>query len=328
MAGISTQLSELAKTVPQAIASAGRQATGQANVQMQQQLGAMQMPVGLGMADATTALALQQQQRATQIALATQQQQQQTLTQLAEQGLRQQAEKTEQELQTKALQNQQALEQQQRAAQMKAFQQETAARKQVTEAEITTAQRVQAFGLEQDNKLLFMSVKQRQDLAKAGRDVKERILDAQLRFSRDEMGRKFTQERQLAAFKVTQLQKDIDLTTEMQQMEQMYDRKIQLLQTINQRIATEMTREFAVKDQKLEFEHKAYLADLKRKMDDKIKAESGRKRNWVQAWTAVGTIVGGVVAGVYSLGIGAAGGAAVGGAVGTGIGTATSDAVG
>lgn len=280
--------------VPGLNQQAQSQADAASQVQLQQQLGAAPATPGMNVTRVAQAAAPQAIAQAGQQQLAIQQQGQQQLAGLAQAQLQQQAATSQIELGQRAvgLQKQQATEQQK--TQMKLSKAELESRKRVTAKEIQQAQYLQQFGIDQDNRLLTMSLKQRSDLQKIGRDTQDKILDSRLRFERDEMGRKFTNERQLADWKIMNMKSEQEFQRSAAKAKQDSTRFMELLTTSHNQISQALEQEMKKSEAKKDFQLEKKLALTKRAMQKKIKEEAAAARNRASMWRAGGMIVGAV----------------------------------
>lgn len=187
--------------------------------------------------------------------------------------------------------------------------------------DIESTRRVASLGMEQDNRLLGLSLRQKEELSAIGRDIKAKIFDARLQFEKDEVGRKFSNERQLADYALANAKTQMEFDSRTREIKQASDRKMQLLEHTNNQLTAAIERGWLVNQQKLDFEHKKYLIELKRKLEEEMAKEKARNANRMMVYQGVGTLagaaVGAAIAGPGGYAAGAAAGAAIGGSVGT-----------
>jgi hypothetical protein len=201
--------------------------------------------------------------------------------------------------------------------------------KAVTKAEIASAKRVAALGIDQDNKLLDVSLKQRRQLDAIGTDVKAKILDSRLQFEKDEAGRKFSNDRQLADYAIATAKSDQELQDRMREMKQASDKKIALLEHVSSQLLTAVQQGAASKEQKLDYEQQKQLLEMQKKIEAQIAKEKAAAGNRMAMAQGIGTVGGAVAGGVIGsvvpgagTVVGASVGATAGGAAGTLIGGA------
>jgi hypothetical protein len=230
---------------------------------------------------------------------ATQQQNQQTLeAQGTAQGL---------------AQTQQAASQQLGEAQAEASQ-----RIRMTNDEQASAARLQQVGLAYDNQLAFLSRKQRDDLAKLGRDVKDRLFTDRLTFEQDEAGRKFANERQLADYTVANAKSEDELRDKLQQVQQAQQRKEYLIERSYELVGQDLDRRLKQAEQERDQVSKAKILEWQRTLKTQEAArakKAGVMQNVLQG-AAGGAMAGAPIAPPW--------GAIIGGVVGAGAGYAAS----
>ena len=305
-------LSALSKAVPGLNEQAQQRAQAAANVQLQQQLGSAprQTPVKAGSQQGAAA----QMTQMGKIAAQTQANQQQQQAAIGQQALQQQQAQGAMQLQQRGIQQREQLAGEQQQQRIKLSDQEIASRKRLTNESLASAQRVQQMGLEYDNKLSLLSERQIRDLSRIGRDVKQKIFDSRMSFDRDEMGRKFSNERQLADYAIMTARSEEDLSNKMQQMQQQSQRKVQMMEVGYKKIINEMKRQEKMSEGQKNFEQLKMLGEMSRNMRDQINRENQRAANKSAMIGAASTIVG--------VGVAAAGGGPVGGALASGATTA------
>jgi hypothetical protein len=187
--------------------------------------------------------------------------------------------------------------------------------KAITRDEVASAKRVASIGLDQDNKLLDISLKQRRELDALGRDVKAKLVDSRLQFERDEAGRKFSNDRQLSDYAISSAKSDVELQSRMQDMKQAYETKIQLLDHVNQKILEAVNQGFLNNEQKLDYEQKVKLLNMHKEIEAQINAAKAKAANTQMIFTGAGMAIGAAVGGPAGAMVGGAVGSIAGGTV-------------
>jgi hypothetical protein len=298
----------------------------QAGRQMQVQRAVSQAPAGVPAHRAAQSVAGQNAAAAGQISLDAQKQTLQGTADLAAKAVDQAGGDQKALQQTRALGQQETQSQAANTQALSLSRADNASTKRITGAEIDSATRVSKLGMEQDNQLLDLSLRQRRELASIGRDVKDQIFDSRLRFEKDENGRKFSNERQLADWAISNAKTEQELQGRFREMQQASDRTIKLLEHSNNQIMEAINRGWLVKEQKLDYEQKRYLLDLKRKMDEKIAKERAKAANRMAVYQGVGMVAGAVIGSMVAPVGGTALGATAGASAGAGVGTAVAGA--
>lgn len=307
-------LNKLADAVPAMTQRAAKAAQANNAISMQQQLGSAPMQPGINANRIAQQAAPQAVQQQTQTALAAGEQQQQQLQQVGQMGLAAQKAQDQAGLASQQAANQNELATRGAESRLTSSRAELAMRKRTTLAEQEAASRLQSMGITMDNKLQMATIRQREQLTRLGADVKDEILDSRLRFENDEMGRKFSNERQLADWTITNSKNEIELQDRMREMQQTAEREIQLLEVAEQRIRQTLVNDFSQQQQTLDNEAKVKLAQMAADMREKIRKKQAKAANNAAMWQAGGTIVG---AGVGAMAGNPTAGAAVGGGIGT-----------
>jgi len=312
----------LAQTVPGINEQAAGQQKAARDILLQRQVGAL--PTQRAEAKASQQLAGAMTQQAGQDALAAGQAQAQT----AAQG---------QQLSNAALQNQASAQLAQRKlvqnkalADLSSAKQDEMAvamlqsRKRVMDAEQQAADALQTFGIDQDNSLQMATIQQRKDLQRLGNDVKDKLVDSRLRFEKDEMGRKFTNERQLSDYILSNARTQQEFDSEMRGLIKETDQYILTLDMMENKISQAMKQGYIKEKGDLDRQMGLELARMKAEIQRKKQREMAKKRNNMAAWQAAGSIAGGAAGFILSGGnpAVAAVAAQAGGAAGTGIGAA------
>ena len=193
------------------------------------------------------------------------------------------------------------------------------AKKQVTNAEIEQQQRLQTMGITQDNRLLTLDLEQRQAINNLGGDIKEELFDNQLRFKQDEIGRAFTNERQLADYAISNAKDNIHLTNRLQEMSQASQKELIMLEASHNTLVQALKQGYDDNKQKLDQASKTRIQSMITEMNKELE----RKRRKAGATAMIfqgavgGASTGAAVGGPY--------GAIIGGVVGAGAGYMASE---
>ena len=317
-------LAELSASVPGTVGRQQKQAQAAQDIQFQDALRGAPQTADVG--------GIAAQQTATQGAIGLQGRQQAAQQQgvLATTGLQVQQQNIQADLQRQQMAQQQELASQANQQSVELARQELATKKDITENDIRSAKAVQQFGLDRDNSLMMASIKQREDLSKLGRDVEGKLIGDRLTFERDELGRKFSNERQFADYIASNSRTQEEFMDRMQQMDQVHKEKINMLEALNNSMINDLRRASAMSEAERDFESEKRIAATQAKIAKKIQKEKAAAANRNSMFTQAGTIAGAVVGGVIGFkagGVGAApgavAGAKVGGALGSGLAGAT-----
>lgn len=281
---------------------ASGQLTPQSTFKQAGQLGA-QVTQGVGQQ------AAQQVQQAGQQAVAL------TTEQLQQKALQDKQRLAEQELSQKSF-----LSGQERAQGLALSSEARQSQERLTSSEISEAKRLSKLGLETDANLSFLTRKQREDLSSLGSDVKEQIFDSRLQFERDETGRKFSNERQLADYAILTAKNEADLRAKADIMQLMSQREIQLMGAAEAKVRESLRASYADRGRELSQTSKEYVLNIANEAEKKIKKKKAAAANRSAIITGVFQVAGAVIGAVYTGGTGAGVGAAAGFAVGSGVG--------
>jgi hypothetical protein len=191
---------------------------------------------------------------------------------------------------------------------------EAAQRKQMTTDEQASAQRLQAAGLAYDANLAFMSRTQRDELAKLGRDVKEKLFTDRLTFEQDEAGRKFANERQLADYTVANAKSQDALKDKVQQVQQAQQNKEYMVDKAFQVVGAQLEQALTKAEQARNQVSVGKIQEMQRVLKREAAARAAKAG-------AMGATISGVVSGAGTGAMvggpwGAVAGAVIGGAAG------------
>lgn len=127
-------------------------------------------------------------------------------------------------------------------------------------------------------------------LSKLSLDLKTDLLDKQLTFEKDESGRVFMNNRQLADWAVQNAENEIEFNKYKQMATQASERKLLILETAHKKIQQEVEQRQTRKETKLDQEQNLKLTQMKRAMEEKITNERNKTTQKAAVWKAVGTI--------------------------------------
>lgn len=192
------------------------------------------------------------------------------------------------------------------------------AEERLTTEELSAAKRSQRLGLETDANLSFLTRTQREQLAALGADVKEKIFDSRLQFSKDEMGRKFSNERQLSDYVLANAKSEQELASRLQTQQLMQKRDLQIMEAAQAKVNEALRQAYGDKSRELTQQSKEYIANVQAAAERAMARKKARGAAMGQIITGAFTI-GGAVAGFVATGgnpLGAAAGASVGSSTG------------
>lgn len=305
---LSQQLRNLANQVRSTTEQQANVGQAQVGMQTQQavQAGA-QAPAGPGGKAAAQQLAGAATQAQGQVALQAQAGQQQQLGQLAQQGISQQGAAQQLQLAKQQGINEEQIADLQRQGMLRQNSAQLKQAKQLQQNELDSQKRLTSASMDYDNKLSFLTRKQREDLSKLGAYTKQVIFDQRLTFARDEEGRKFSNMQQLADYVVMSAQKDEELAWSMQEMQQANEKEIIALQHAHNMISSKLKFEFERAEKQKDYALMRKLQEMKNALEEKMRRKAARGAMISNIIVGGATIAGSV----YS---GPAGGAAAGGA--------------
>lgn len=167
-------------------------------------------------------------------------------------------------------------------------------------------------GLQQDAR------RNSQRLFNLDQSIKNELLDNQLTFRTDELGRQQFNERQLADYAIANANNQNDLAAYSQTVQQITQRKLQLLGAAEQRIKQELEQLYQKESTEANQQLKRELAEAQHAMQQRIQREQAKAANRAGMLGAAGSIVGG---GLGAL-VGGPAGAVAGASIGNGLFTA------
>jgi hypothetical protein len=184
-------------------------------------------------------------------------------------------------------------------------------------------QMVQQQGMNQQDRLAKLSRSLQEKsrtlttrLSQLDENAKNRILDNELQFKRDEMGRTLFNDRQLADFALLQANNAEDIRNYQQTVEQLSRRKLQMLQAAQTILTQQLELDYQRESKQLSQDQILKLQRAKKELEAKIAKEQADRANRAGMNSALGGIVGGV-GGAF---IGGPTGAMIGQQLGSGLG--------
>lgn len=228
-------------------------------------------------------------------------------------------------------------------SQLQAQQAALTATNQLQQAQQQRSQNVQLgqLGLQENSRQLRGEAAERelsadrvhQDMAaQLGRldtSLKNKLVDDQYQFTKDQANRTLFNDRQLADFATLKAQDSVELAKYQQIADQAWQRKLQEMQQAYDVLAQTLKQGFTKESGQLNNEQRERLTVAASNLKKQISTDSANAKNkavmFQTAGSVVGAIAGGVIGGIYSGGTmtaqGAAIGAVAGSAVGGGVGT-------
>lgn len=185
----------------------------------------------------------------------------------------------------------------------------------------------QVFGLQQGAREQAMDNVQK--LASISQEAKQELYDQTMQLQKDEAGRTFFNERQLADYARLNAQSDEDFKNKAQQAEQVSKRNLQAMETAYNLVQEDLNQRYDLAKQRQDQATMKQIQEMKIAADRQMTKERNRAANNAAAWQAGGTIVGAVAGSFIPIpGVGTAAGAmmgaSLGGAAGGIIGSQTS----
>lgn len=155
-------------------------------------------------------------------------------------------------------------------------------------------------------------INQNNRLAQLSNDIKNQLLDDQLKFNQDERGRVLLNDRQLADAAILTAKNEQDLLNYKQNIQQMNSRKLQAMEVAYNKLAQAMKTGYTDEGQRLDFQTKVDIKNMMMNAEKDIRALKNKQEANQAAWSAAGTVVGTIIGAIY----GGPGGAKAGGQAG------------
>ena len=160
------------------------------------------------------------------------------------------------------------------------------------------------------------------ELARISQSAKDKLLDQQLSFKRDELGRTIWNERQLADYKIATAKDEEDFRNYQQEASNLSERRMKMLQMAQRKLEQVLEQGYISTNQKLDQASRLKIVETVAALKRKQARESARQSSNMGMWAGAGTIVGAVAGAMIAGPGGYAAGAAVGAQIGQGVGTA------
>jgi hypothetical protein len=158
------------------------------------------------------------------------------------------------------------------------------------------------------------------ELARISQSAKDKLLDQQLSFKRDELGRTIWNERQLADYKIATAKDEEDFRNYQQEASNLSERRMKMLQMAQRKLEQVLEQGYISTNQKLDQASRLKIVETVAALKRKQARESARQSSNMGMWSGAGTIVGAGIGFVASGGNPY--GAVVGAQIGQGVGTA------
>lgn len=155
-----------------------------------------------------------------------------------------------------------------------------------------------------------------QQFANISEDAKREMFDSRMQFSKDEMGRTFMNERQLADYAILHAHDEQQIKDYAQAAEQLHDRKMQTMEAAQQKITQELEFQNSLSNQKQDHALKLKLEQAKLDLEQKIAKEKADRANRAGTFSTVAGVAGAVAGAYFGGPAGAAAGYQAGSAVG------------
>jgi hypothetical protein len=160
------------------------------------------------------------------------------------------------------------------------------------------------------------------ELARISQSAKDKLLDQQLSFKRDELGRTIWNERQLADYKIATAKDEEDFRNYQQEASNLSERRMKMLQMAQRKLEQVLEQGYISTNQKLDQASRLKIVETVAALKRKQARESARQSSNMGMWAGAGTVVGAVAGAMIAGPTGYAAGAAVGAQIGQGVGTA------
>jgi hypothetical protein len=155
-----------------------------------------------------------------------------------------------------------------------------------------------------------------QKFAQISEKAKQEMFDNQMQFQKDEQGRTFFNERQLADYARLNAENDEKFKDYAQNAEQLSKRKLQAMEHAYKLTMQDLQQKSNLAEQKKDQQAQLQINQIRKEIEERMQKERAKAANRAAAWQAGGTIVGGVAGAVIGGPAGASAGASVGGALG------------
>ena len=134
-------------------------------------------------------------------------------------------------------------------------------------------------GFEQKIELSQRQRKFANQLSKLDIDMKNKLLDAQLEFKKDQAGQTLLNERQMLDYAIKNAKSQEQFKDWAQSMEQATRRKLQIMETANRKLEIALKRGYTENKKKLDRESYMRIREAKEAIERKIRDEKNRAKN-------------------------------------------------
>lgn len=157
------------------------------------------------------------------------------------------------------------------------------------------------------------------ELARISQSAKDKLLDQQLSFKRDELGRTVWNERQLADYKIATAKDEEDFRNYQQEASNLSERRMKMLQMAQRKLEQVLEQGYISTNQKLDQASRLKIVETVAALKRKQARESARQSSNMGMWSGAGTVIG-TIAGIPFGPAGMMAGAQIGQGVGTAAG--------
>lgn len=149
------------------------------------------------------------------------------------------------------------------------------------------------------------------------RGLKNKLIDETIAFEKDDLNRTLWNERQLMDYKLQSANRDIELQKYEQEVNQLSQKRTQMLQLAYKKIEQELANSQSASQQNAGQEQTKRLQQAKVALEQKLSREAARRKNRAAMISAVGMVGGAVVGTMVAPGAGTAAGASLGAGAGS-----------
>lgn len=267
----------------------------------------------------TDATALAQQMAPTitqaqgQVALQAQQERGQQELQAGQAAVTQQQRQANLALQNRQRATELEIAQKQREGKLRQNSSELELSKKLQTRELAEQKRMQQTGFYFDNRISFLTRKQREDLAASDRFLKNQLFDSRLQFKQAEAERKFSNARQLADYVILSHEDGLATKKKLQEMTLAYQRDQVIMEAAYAKISQALEQEFQKSEQQASQAQKKKLLELKQAMEQRMREKKRQANKMTNMITGVVKVGAGVAVAAASswTGVGAAAGATI-----------------
>lgn len=164
-----------------------------------------------------------------------------------------------------------------------------------------------------------------ENIANMSEQAKNDMFNNRLEFRKDELGRTFLNERQLADYAILTAKNEQEWLKYQQTAMNAHKKALEMSKMAYAKIEQALKQESMKKDQEANQALKKELLQAKQQLEQDIARRESEAKNKQAMWSTggqmVGAVAGGVVGGIYGGPAGAAAGASAGGSLGSGLGS-------